>query len=128
MDNIEKNWILYNQQSGEYSEMFENEEDLCITDKDTVYSITDDFVVYKRKEADTLAQELWECLLPSLNEFDDLAADQPLIKVVAFRHDDNGDWTRAVSVEWSVIVNKLGYGVVVRRDLLERLNIPYYKA
>ena len=126
MKEIKKNWIMYNQITGEYSEMFKTGGALCITDKDTVYSIVDDYVVYKRTEAETLAQELWDCLLPSLNEFDDLAADQPLIKEVAFRHRDN-DWATAFTVEWNVCVNKLGWGVVVRRDLLERLSIPYHK-
>lgn len=129
MKDILQRWILYNQVSGEYSEMFrdEGEEELCIEDNDTIYTINDEHVVYSRDEAEKLAQLIWDGFLQSLDVFDDLAADQPLVKVVTFRHGGN-DWARALSAEWSVSVNRLGYGVVVRRDLLERLRIPYFKA
>lgn len=123
-----KKWILLNNDSYEYSEVFRDEDEdvLCIEDKDTVYSITDEFVFYDRDEANRVAQDIWDSLLPSLEMFDDLAADQPLVEVVAFRHGES-DWSTAISMEWNVVVNKLGYGVVVRSDLLDRLKIPYFK-
>jgi len=148
MREIRNKWILWNKYHESWGEMIFTEgqytmnegeddpefpeekveyQDVSVMSEEGLHTIGDDFVFYDRQEAEDLSQSIWDGLLPSLEMFDDLAADQPLIQLVAFRH-GGSDWGSACSVEWDdMSVNRLGLGIVIRRDLLERLNIPYHK-
>lgn len=143
------NWILWNDLHEAYGEMVategtmisnedsddpewpeteENYQDISVMYDEGLYTIGDDYVFSTKKEADAFAHLIWEGFIQSIEEFDDLATEQPLVKVVLFKHGGN-DWGSACYVQWlNGSINNLGYGVVIRRDLLERLKVPYHKA
>jgi hypothetical protein len=125
MREIQKDYVMYDREFDEFhpivfSEgdyiMDEGEEEeetidfqeVCLWNGEALETIIDDHVYPKYHEALEVFERLSE----------KIPHDKEGIKILMFRHGDR-DWGTACTIEPSVVVNKLGYGIFVRKDLLE---------
>lgn len=118
MQDIRRDYLFYDRVSKKFCPIGFNEEtttndegeenhyeEVCFLNYITIQPIHDEHVYLKHSEAEEAMNNL-----PPDN-----------YKILAFRHPDN-DWTYACTIEKTVLVNKLGWGIFRRRDLPEAPN------
>lgn len=135
MREVQSKYLLWDKQYGEgaypivFTEgqyTFDSDEpevrkfqEVAFFDGDGLIAIGDDHVYWKRSEAMIAAKAARIRLLGDRRL---LPEYREAVRVWAFRHGDS-EWGTACSIEKSVRVNRLGWAVFVRRDLLEGTNI-----
>lgn len=77
--------------------------------KDVLQPINDEYVYYVRSDAVQAMAKLAPRIL------------ETYFTVLGFRHSEN-DWSTATSIEESVMVNRLGWGIFARRSSLQTLS------
>ena len=77
---------------------------------DVVQPINDEYVYYQFVDAEEKLRELSKNCYDSINFI-----------ILGFRHSEN-DWSTAISIEKSLLVNRLGWGIFMRKNLLEPLS------
>lgn len=98
-------------------------QEVCFKTEDGLQTINDEYVHHKHAEAMKLIEGL--PLTPNqkalLSKHELLSPEYLVYKVFAFRHSGD-DWGSARTIEETVLVNKLGWGIFRRRDLPEAPN------
>ncbi len=101
-------------------------EEVAFWNGEQLESVNDEHVYYDRDNAMQAAAVIRGNLLKAIGRGTHKELNPAPVWVLAFRHSDS-EWGNAYSIEPSVWVNKLGWGVFVRRDLLEPLNMIIHK-
>lgn len=123
MRDVQRDYLFYNKVGNTFSPIVFNEEkttndegeethykEVCFLIFTTLQSINDEYVYLKRKDAEKATAELSERFDHKLD-----------FAIFAFRHSED-DWGSARTIEETVLVNKLGWGIFRRRDLPEAPN------
>ncbi len=98
-------------------------QEVCFWNGEQEEAVIDDHVYYNRDEAESAAKRIRRNLLGWRRH---LKQNKDAVVVLAFRHGDN-EMGNACTIEPSVMVNRLGWAVFVRRDLLEDTNMIIHK-
>lgn len=136
MRDVQRDYLFYNKVDNVFAPIVFNEEtttndegeenhyqEVCFLIFTTLQSINDEYVYYKRTEAVKAIEGL--PLTPNqralLSKHELLSPEYLVYKVFAFRHLED-DYSSARTIEETVLVNKLGWGIFRRRDLPEAPN------
>lgn len=123
MRDVQRDYLFYNKVDNVFAPIVFSEEtttndegeenhcqEVCFRTDDGTQPINDEYVYYKHKDAMSKLITLDKKLKRRVNLF-----------IFAFRHPED-DYSSARTIEETVLVNKLGWGIFRRRDLPEAPN------
>lgn len=114
--------IVFSEETTVNDEGEENHcQEVCFKTPDTVQVINDEYVYYKHAEAVKAINGLPVTPEHKALLSDILSPEHVVYTVMGFRHSGD-DWGSACTIEKTVRVNKLGWGIFKRKDSLESSN------